>query len=451
MNKIALMLITSFFVFQAPAFAETKVKKEDRRFEKLELFNKVLFLIESQYYREVSTEKLIEGALKGMMDTLDPHSDFLDEEIFSKVQEDTKGEFGGIGVEVTQKDGMIVVVAPIEDSPAYQAGIKQGDRIVEINGESVVHLPLIKAVKLMKGKLGTKINMGILRSGSESMIEFSVMRRLIKNNPVKFELLKDKVAYIRLTQFQENSSKYIRKALKVMSKKTKKLTGIILDLRGNPGGLLDEAVNVSSIFLEKGIVVSTEARNKRNREIRYVKKSGVKYLNVPLIVLVNSSSASASEIVAGSLQDHERAVIMGEQSFGKGTVQTVAKVDDKSGVKLTIAQYLTPKGRKIQAIGIMPDIQIDQFSTDWKEKILESNLPVLREKDLRNHLTATFETPQEKKIRLKREIEDRRMRRHSLDKMKDKNSKKSYLDDFQVLQAYRQILSAKIIKSIWKK
>jgi carboxyl-terminal processing protease len=260
------------------------------RYEKLELFNKVLYLIESQYYREVDTEKLIEGAMNGMMNTLDPHSAFLDREIFAKMQEETSGEFGGLGIEVTQKDGLLVIITPIEDSPAYKAGIKPGDKIVEINHESMVGVSLEQAIDHLRGKTKSKIILGIAREGLDGVKNFELTREIVYLKPVKYELIHDNYAYIRLTQFQKKSAEYIIEAiLKIRAQIKDKagLKGIVLDLRSNPGGLLDEAVDVSSIFLKDGIVVSTEGRDPKNKEIRYVKKSGHKELDVPVVVLIN--------------------------------------------------------------------------------------------------------------------------------------------------------------------
>ncbi len=438
------------------AGAEPKVKKS--RFEKLELFNKVLFLIESQYYRPVDTEKLIEGAITGMMNTLDPHSTFLDEKVYSKMQEDTQGEFGGLGIEVSQKDGVIIVITPIDDTPAYKAGIKAGDKIVEINHESTLGITLEEAVEKMRGKPGSEITVGISREGVEGIKRYELKRKAIKVSAVKSELIQNEFAYVRLTQFQKDAGKGIRKALKKLKKsaKGKKLKGIVLDLRSNPGGLLDEAVNVSSIFLNDGIVVSTEPRDAKQKEIRYVKKTGFKDLDTPLAVLINGASASASEIVAGALQDHGRAIIMGSQSFGKGSVQSVAKIDDVQGVKLTIAQYMTPKDRKIQAVGIKPDVIISEYEGAWKREN-ETESRYIRERDLRNHLTATIETEQEKAEREKKEKEERKERIAAIKerkKNKDKEDNKrpsGPKEDYQVNQAIKYLKAYKLIEKIVKK
>ena len=412
MKRVLVGLLLGTLSVTTVAFASSPQQLEEAqkksRFEKLELFNKVLYLIESQYYREVRTDKLIEGAINGMMNTLDPHSAYLDSEVFSKMQEETAGEFGGLGIEVTQKDGVLVIVTPIEDSPAFKAGVKAGDKIVEINHESMVGSTLQQAIEKLRGKMKTKIILGIVREGVDGVKNYEMTREIVYLKPVKYELLKDGFAYIRLTQFQKKSSEYIVDALKKMRETSKKtgLKGIILDLRSNPGGLLDEAVDVSSIFLKDGIVVSTEGSDPKNKEIRYVKKTGYKELELPLVVLINGSSASASEIVAGALQDSKRAIIMGTQSFGKGSVQSVAKIDDASGVKLTIAQYMTPSNRKIQAVGIIPDVTIGEAEGEWYDNNKKES-SFIREKDLKNHLTATIETVEEKKNREESELKER--------------------------------------------
>jgi carboxyl-terminal processing protease len=435
-----------------------KITENRSRFEQLELFNKVLHLVETQYYRPVSTEKLIEGALKGMMDTLDPHSAFLNKDFFEKMQNDTQGEFGGLGLEVTQRDGVIYIITPIDDTPAFRAGILPKDKLVEINHEPIVGMSLEQSIEKMRGKIGEKIHLGVVREGHEGVKHFTLKREIIKVKPVKSELVADQFAYIRLTQFQKRSAESMEEAMKALIKKTEKtggINGIILDLRSNPGGLLDQAVDVSSLFLKDGIVVSTEARDHQNKDIRYVKKSGFKDLTSPMVVLINGASASASEIVAGALQDYKRAVIMGSQSFGKGSVQTVAQLDKETGVKLTIAQYMTPKNRKIQAVGIVPDVTIEEVDQEAFEKDLKEDR-YIREKDLRNHLTATIETPAEKKQRELFEKEERIHRMKGMEKRKTKKKDdagddevfKTYKanEDYQVLQAVRYLQGFNVFK-----
>jgi len=457
-HKISCLIILTFSL---SIYADDKVSKTSTnpKFEQLELFNKVLHLIETQYYRPVNTEKLIEGALKGMLETLDPHSSFLNKEFFEKMQNDTQGEFGGLGLEVTSKEGVIYIITPIEDTPAFRAGIQPKDKIVEINHEPIVGMSLEQAIEKMKGKIGDVIHLGVIREGHEGIKHFNLKRELIKVKPVKFELLQDRYAYVRLIQFQKKSTESIVDALNELKKKAEKnggLSGIILDLRSNPGGLLDQAVDISSLFLNDGIVVSTESRDPQNKDIRYVKKSGFKDLSTPLVVLINGASASASEIVAGALQDYKRAVIMGSQSFGKGSVQTVAQLDKHTGVKLTIAQYMTPKNRKIQAVGIKPDISIEEVEQDVFEKNLIEDR-YIREKDLRNHLVSTIETEAEEKERLAEEKASRLKRLQELNELKkeraSKNSKNDIFkvfspkEDYQVLQALRYLQGHKVFQA----
>ena len=398
-------------------------KDKPSKYEYLDLFSKALDIIEKQYYREVSIQKLMEGAIRGLLETLDPHSSYLDEESLEKMKKETSGKFGGLGVEVTAKDGVILVITPFEGTPAFNAGIKSGDKIVEIEHESILGIGLDEAVKKMHGKPGTKITIGVIRKGSEKMEQISLRREIIKVKPVKSQLLEKKYAYIRLSQFQAESSKHVQRHLKKLSQQAKGLQGIVLDLRSNPGGLLGEAVKVASIFLNDGIVVSTEARYSKQKEVRMVLKGGFKNTKTPLVVLINGASASASEIVAGALQDHKRAIIMGGASFGKGSVQTIIDLDKKRGLKLTIQQYMTPNGTKIQAKGIEPDINIVEFKANWDEQI--ANDPVyIREQDLRNHLSATIETVEEKKLRIKREKMLRIKRRDQFKKaQQEKNGK----------------------------
>ncbi len=431
-----------------PTFA-AEPDKDKSRFEQLELFNKVLHLVEAQYYREVDREKLIEGALKGMMETLDPHSAFLSRDYFERMQNDTSGEFGGLGLEVASREGIIMVITPIEDSPAFRAGIRPRDRIMEINHESIIGMSLEQAVEKMRGKTGDTMHLGVTREGKDALIHFNIKREIIKVNPVKAEMVQGNVAYVRLTQFQKRAASAVEQALdKLRAQAAKKggLSGIILDLRANPGGLLDQAVDLSSLFLKEGVVVSTEARDPQNKDIRYVKKQGDKDLTTPMVVLINGASASASEIVAGALQDYGRAVIMGSQSFGKGSVQTVAPLDGGTGLKLTIAQYLTPKGRRIQGVGIEPDVVVQEVDTRAFERAKRPDRWV-RERDLRNHLAAGRETPEERRQREELERQDRIKRAEAIARRQREKKEAATADDdetftvtrpqedYQVLQA----------------
>jgi carboxyl-terminal processing protease len=452
-------IIISFLILSFPLYSKDKT---DSRYEKIELFNKVLYLIENQYYRTVDTEKLIQGAIRGMMNTLDPHSAFLDPEVFKKMQEDTSGEFGGLGIEVTMKKGIITIITPIDGGPAQRAGIRPGDRIIEINHGSTLGLTLEEAVGRLRSENKKKVILGISRKGLEGIKDYVIKRETIKINPIKSEIVHKNYAYVRLVQFQKRSALTMAKALKGMRKKLRNkggIKGIILDLRSNPGGLLDEAVNVSSLFLKEGVVVSTEGREKKSKEFRYVKKTGPKYTDEMMVVLIDGASASASEIVAGCLQDYKRAIIMGTPSFGKGSVQTVAQIDSEQGIKLTVAQYMTPSGKKIQAIGINPDVYVD--SIDYKVfETSKSNEAFVRERDLRNHLTATIESAEEKKMRLQDEEKRRKMRVKKIKELqaKEKGKKKPEAEnfsfrkdpskDYQVLQAVNLINSLSVLGQV---
>lgn len=460
-QKMVLILSLFLSIGVGINISASQNKESKSRFEYLELFNKVLFMIESQYYREIDMKKLVYGAIKGMMETLDPHSNFLPEEMFDKMQNDTSGEFGGLGMEVTQKDGVIYIKTVFVDTPAFRHGLKSGDKIVEVEHESTIGYSLDELVKKMKGKPNTKINIGIVRVGVSGIKYFDIGRDVIKVDPGKFSLVEQEYAFIKLYQFQKGSGKFIRNSLKKLkkevTKKNKKgrLKGIILDLRSNPGGLLDEAVEVASIFLKSGIVVSTEGRDNSKKDIRRVTSKGEKELELPLGVLISSSSASASEIVAGALQDHQRGIIMGERSFGKGSVQSVVKIDEKNGVKLTIAQYMTPNKRKIQALGIVPDIKLHGPSYGPQHNLERGN--PIREIDLRNHLNATIETEEEKKLRVEKEKENRIKRIKLIEAKKNREKKKREKEilfpeynpnkDNQVLEAVNYLKSFDVYKS----
>lgn len=452
-------LFLLFFLLTLNASAQEKKPESPeskRRFEQLELFNKVLYLIETQYYRQVDTEKLVEGALKGMMETLDPHSSFMNKDFFQRMQNDTAGEFGGLGLEVASRDGQIIIVTPIEDTPAFRAGVRPKDRIVEINHESIVGMSLDQAIEKMKGKNGTAVHIGVAREGVEGLKHFNIKREIIKINPVKFEMIQGNVAYVRLSQFQKRAAEAVESALKKLKADAEKsggLVGIVLDLRANPGGLLDQAVDISSLFLKEGLVVSTESRDPQNKDIRYVKKQGWKDLTTPVAVLINGSSASASEIVAGALQDHRRAIIMGSQSFGKGSVQTVAQLDGGTGVKLTIAQYMTPNSRRIQGVGITPDVLIDDVDPTAFERAKRPDRWT-RERDLRNHLAATKETAEEKQAREQMESQDRRRRAEAIEKRSRelKNQKGEEEEDvfrpFKASEDYQVNQAAGLLKAL---
>lgn len=352
-------------------------------YESIELFTDVLAIVKKSYVEEVDTKKLIYGAINGMLAALDPHSSFMPPDTYKELKLDTKGEFGGLGIEISIKDAMLTVISPIEDTPAYRAGVKSGDQILKIDDKFTKDLSIMDAVKRMRGSKGSKVTLTIMREGFEKPKEFPLVRDIIQVKSVKFKMLDDGYGYVRIAQFQEKTSDDLQKALSSLNETNKgKLSGLVLDLRNDPGGLLDQAVKVSEMFLDEGkLIVYTEGREK-DAQMRFSSRSGEKQPNYPIVALINSGSASASEIVAGALQDHKRAVVMGVQSFGKGSVQTIIPLSDNSGLRLTTAKYFTPSGRSIQAKGITPDIVVERIELASTEK---KDSMHLREKDLDNH------------------------------------------------------------------
>ena len=369
MNKVI-----SFFLFCiiiALSVTGSTASKNKETYEYLDLFGQIFDRVRSQYVDNVTDEELIEKAIDGMLTGLDPHSGYMDEEVWEEMQMDTQGKFGGLGIEITMEEGFVKVISPIEDPPAYKAGVLAGDFIIQIDDAPVFGLTLSEAVELMRGEKGDPITITISREGVEPF-EVNIIRDIIKIQSVKYEIF-DNVGYLRITSFTEQTEsgliKYIKKIKEELDNKQ---IGFVLDLRSNPGGLLKQSVKVSDIFLEQGEIVSTRGRNKEDI-LRYRAKKGDRINSQPLIVLINGGSASASEIVAGALQDHKRAIIVGTKSFGKGSVQTIIPFkksgNNKSttGIRLTTARYYTPSGESIQGKGIMPDIIIEQGTFESKE------------------------------------------------------------------------------------
>lgn len=353
-------------------------------YESLEAFSNILSIVKKNYVEDVETKNLVNGAINGMLHSLDPHSAYLTPELYKDLQSDTQGRFGGLGIEITVKGGMLTVVSPIEDTPAHKAGIKPGDQIFKIEDEFTKDLSLADAVKKMRGLKGTKINLTIRREGAADLIDVSLVRDIIRVQSVRSRSLEPGYGYVRLAQFQERGDRDIQRALEKLAAEKSGLKGLVLDLRNNPGGLLNQAVRVSDLFLESGMIVYTDGRIESQKQKFFAQKDGT-WADFPIVVLVNGGSASASEIVAGALQDHKRAVVLGTKTFGKGSVQTILPLDDNSALRLTTARYFTPKGRSIQATGIVPDIIIDNIPlVDGKPD--ERKRPSLREENLPGHL-----------------------------------------------------------------
>jgi len=383
-NKTAFILllmstvIFSVMLLSKPSFLDSVNAEEGQNYKRIKSFAETLSLVKKNYVEEVDEKDLVYGAIKGMLNSLDPHSSFMPPEIFTEMQIDTRGEFGGLGIQIGIKNRILTIIAPIEDTPAHKAGVEAGDKIVKINDESTKDISLHDAVSKLRGPKGTSVTITILREGLDEPKDITIVRDIIKLKSVKSRVIDDQIGYVKLTQFQEKTAADLKKALKDLSKKD--INSMILDLRNNPGGLLKGAVDVTSQFLPAGnLVVYIKGRSGDKTEFNT--NNGNDYFDFPMIVLVNGGSASASEIVAGALQDWEKAVILGTQTFGKGSVQTVMPLSDGSAVRLTTARYYTPKGRSIQTTGITPDIVVKLEAKEGSK-----THPVFREKDLEKHL-----------------------------------------------------------------
>ena len=363
----------------------------EETYKGLKLFADVIELVEKTYVDPVETKELIEKAIQGMVHSLDPHSSLLSPDDFKELQIDTQGEFTGIGVSITMRNGFVTVVSPIEGTPAYKAGIKAGDIIVKVDGEPTKELR--QAVKMIRGAKGTKVLVTIKREGVNEPIDFNLVRDVIPVESVRSFLLKPGYGYIWITNFRDNTTEDLVSELEKLESGKVPLNGLILDLRDNPGGLLNQSIQISDLFLEKGAILSIKGRQKNDAKIYEAKPSSTKR-SYPMVVLINGGSASASEIVAGALQDSKRALILGTTSFGKGSVQNVETLRDGYGLKLTIARYYTPSGRSIQAKGIEPDIIVKKRFIDKNDKV-DVEVGLTKEKDLKNHLEAEPDTSQD--------------------------------------------------------
>jgi carboxyl-terminal processing protease len=341
-----------------------------------------LAIVKKNYVEDVDTKELIYGAINGMLSSLDPHSSFMPPDEFKEMQIETEGFFGGVGMEITIKDGVLTVIAPIADTPAFKAGIKTGDEILKIENKLTADMSVMDAVRRMRGPKGSKVTISIMRAGFKTPKDFTLVRDIVQIKSVKFKTLETGYGYLRIAQFQEKTDEELTKALNALKEENKgTLKGLIIDLRDDPGGLVDQAVNVCNHFIDDGLIVYTEGRAP-DAKMKFYARKGNKEPHYPIVVLINGGSASASEIVAGAMQDHNRAVIMGTQSFGKGSVQTIMPISEDSGLRLTTALYYTPKGRSIQAKGIVPDITVEGMELTKTEK---KDAFQISEKNLENH------------------------------------------------------------------
>jgi len=460
-RQIAAVTVHAAATGQSPSVPAVVSKQE--RYENLELFQKVLHYVEGNYVTEVKNKDLVYGAIKGMLETLDPHSNFLTPDIFKDMKTETSGKFGGLGIEIGLKDGILTIMSPIEDTPAWNAGLKPYDRIVKINKESTKGMNLIEAVSKMRGKKGTDVTLSIFRDGWEKVREITITRDIIKIQAVKSEELEPSIGYVRITTFNESTASDTKKAIQKLEAK-QKLKGLVLDMRTNPGGLLDQAVEVSSLFIDEGIVVSTIGRNPNIKDVKHAKKGNARK-DFPVAILVSSSTASAAEIVAGALQDNNRAIVMGQPTFGKGSVQQVIELGPDLGLKLTIARYYTPSGRSIQEKGVQPDVLLEDFDPKLLAEARRKQ-DYFREKDLKGHMLNEDGSPNEEPTDSSTEkASDKKVRKdfkkEELDAISGKKGKPSKTEeedlapikfnakeDFQVKEAVNYLKSIDVIKRL---
>jgi len=363
MKKIKIYLTIFFTTF----FSDNTINSaEIDIYKKIDLFGEVLEKINKEYVEETDQSKGMDAAINGLLQSLDPYSSYMSPEIFKEMQTETSGEFGGLGIEVSMEAGVVKVITPIDDTPASKAGIKAGDYIVKINNIQVQGKSLSEAVDLMRGPVDSGIELTVRRRGVKKALTFNIIRKIIEVQSVKSDLLENNIGYIRLTSFNDNSSEQIKKKIKKLNR-NKNLNAYILDLRNNPGGLLSQAIKISDFFLENGEIVSTKSRKKSENRKWFAKKGDITE-GKTLLVLINYGSASASEIVAGALKDHKRAIILGESSYGKGSVQSIIPLKNKGAIRLTIAKYYLPSGKSISEVGVKPDIEVNEDSDNFRIK-----------------------------------------------------------------------------------
>ena len=366
-KKNFLFIFVVYFIFSI----ELSTSSENEIYKKIDLFGEVLEKINKEYVDEVNPSESMDSAINGLLQSLDPYSAYMSPETFDEMQTETSGKFGGLGIEVSMESGIVKVISPIDDTPASKAGIKAGDYIIKINNIQVQGKSLSEAVDLMRGPVGSPIELTIRRRGAKKALTFNIVREIIQIRSVKSDLIENNIGYIRLTSFNENSSKQIEKEIKKLEK-NENINAYILDLRNNPGGLLSQAIKISDFFLDNGEIVSTKSRKTSENRKWFASKGDITN-GKTLIVLINYGSASASEIVAGALKDHKRAIILGENSFGKGSVQSIIPLKNKGAIRLTVAKYYLPSGKSISEVGVLPDIEIDEESDEFRIKTETDN------------------------------------------------------------------------------
>ncbi|MFP4392181.1 MAG: S41 family peptidase [Desulfohalobiaceae bacterium] len=416
-----------FLLLLALAGTPARSAADDEKYQSLKQFSQIIELIENSYVQDVDREELIQGAIQGMLKNLDPHSAYLDKDAFQEMQTETSGEFTGVGIEITLQDNRLTVVSAIEDTPAFEAGLQAGDMILEIDGESTQDISIMDAVSKIRGPKGSEVELTILSEGADSPKTVTIKRDLIPVHSVKTQVLEEDYLYVRITNFNERTTRELEEVVQ----EVEDLQGLILDLRNNPGGVLEQAVSVADLFLEEGKIVYTKGKMEK-AQMSFSAKDQKLDLKTPMVVLINSGTASGSEIVAGALQDHKRALIVGEQSFGKGSVQTMIPLADGSGIKMTTAKYYTPKDRSIQAEGIVPDLEIPFIPPGDAEQEEGPRHPfqVLREKDLEGHL------------------ENGELQKEDLGTEQDEEARKMLRRDNQLRMALQLVKSLPVIKQL---
>jgi len=385
-NCLLVIICLGAFILTGAAHNDSSVSAKDKNvYKDVKTFSEVLDMVRKNYVDDVDTTKLMQGAISGMIKSLDPHSSFMSPDLYKELEVETQGQFGGLGIEIMILKDVLTVVSPIEDTPAFNAGLKPGDQILKIDGKSTKNIEIMEAVKKLRGPKDSKVTITILRENMTTPKDITLTRAIIQIKSVKFKKMEDNIGYIRLTAFQEKTADDLRKALKELNAKPSPMRALILDLRNDPGGLLTQAIEVSDIFLKSGVIVSTRGRVK-SMETKAVAKDDGNEPTCPIIVLVNEGTASAAEILAGALQDNNRALVIGTQTFGKASVQTVIPLEDGSALKLTTARYYTPSGRSIQAEGITPDIMVKYVKPADEADGNTGKEDKIREKDLQGHI-----------------------------------------------------------------
>lgn len=406
LTHLILPLSIVLLVTVTPRSSVAEISQDDKvvTYKQLEIFSNVLSILQENYVEPINTQEVLNGAIRGLLFSLDPHSTYLSSENFKELQEDTSGAFSGIGIEVTIKDNQLTIVSPIADTPAARAGLKANDIIVEIEGKKTKKLGHFEAIKLLRGPVGTEITISIHRKGWDDLKTITIKRDIIPMESVKTEILSPGIVYCLITNFQSLTANDLKRKFNDIEK-TSKIKGIILDLRNNPGGLLDQAVRISDYFLKSGVIVSTRGRRQENN-ITYDAHETGEDISAPLVILVNEGSASASEIVAGAIQDNKRGIIIGTRTFGKGSVQTIIPLPDGAGLKMTTAKYYTPDNRSIQALGIIPDVEIPAIAC-IEPQVKVNTKKYIKEVDLDNHLPEQITETDKKLQEEKKRTEDR--------------------------------------------